>query len=145
MSIVPTVSGKAAGGNIDATGAFLNAALAGTIIALDLEWNARIGKEKEIIIPTAETWTLTDLYYASTAAAGTDVNPVIEVKKDNDRLLDTTNRALSLLVTSNQRPNGLHANLQFEGGSHMTMNAISNAIAGAARTITGTMPYEKYG
>ena len=146
MSMIPTISTKAAGGNISATTAVAIAAVAGDIIALDLQWNPRITKAREIIIPTAESWMLTDLYYASDLAAADPTNPVIEVKKDNDRLLDTSNQALSIKVDSNQRPNGLHGNLVFEGGSHMTMNAILNVDnVTTIKNLNATLPYEKQG
>ena len=145
MSLVPTVSTKAAGGNIVATATIANAAPAGTIVAMQLQWNPRISAAFEIIIPTAESWMLTDLYYNSTIDAGTDVDSQIEIKKDNDRLLDTSKSANSIVVTSQQRPNGLNGNLVFEGGSHMTMNAITSVVAGAQRNLRAITPYEKQG
>ena len=145
MSAIPTTSLKAAGGNIIASNAIADAAAAGTISVMNLQWNPRITAAVEVIIPTAEAWMLVDCYVDSAAGGGTDVNPQIEVKKDNDRLLDTTQRLNSVIVTSNQRPNGLHGNLLFEGGSHMTMNSITSVLAAAARTITAIFPYEKQG
>lgn len=145
MSSIPTTSLKAAGGNIAATAAVANAAAAGTITAMSLQWNPRITATIEVIIPTAEVWMLIDCYAASSADAGVETNPQIEVKKDNDRLLDTTNRLSSVILTSQQRPNGLHGNLLFEGGSHMTMNLITSKVATAARSIEAIFPYEKQG
>lgn len=145
MSGIPTTSLKAAGGNITATNDIANAAAAGTISAMSLQWNPRITAAVEVIIPTAEVWMLIDCYVDSAADAGTDVFPQIECKKDNDRLLDTTNRLNSVILTSNQRPNGLHGNLIYEGGSHMTMNSITSKVAAAARSIIAIFPYEKQG
>ena len=145
MSAIPITSMHAAGGNIQLTAAIANAAPAGTIASMNLQWSARIAAAAEIIIPTAETWMLVDLYANSATDAGTDVNPQIEIRKDNDRLLDTSQFLNTVLVTSNQRPNGLHGNLVFEGGSHMTANAITSVVAGAARNILAITPYEKQG
>lgn len=145
MSAIPTTSLKSAGGSIIATADIANAAAAGTIAAMDLSWNPRGDKQKEIILPTSEAWMLVDCYVDSSAGAGTDVNPVIEIRKDQDRLLDTSQRLNSVLVTSNQRPNGLHGNLLFEGGSHMTMTAITTNDSGGARNINAIFPFEKQG
>lgn len=145
MAMIPTVSTKAAGGNIAATVVLTNALAAGSIFPLELQWNPRVPAAVEIIIPTAESWMLTDLYFAGTEEAGDETNPQVEIKKDNDRLLDTSNKAASLLVTSTQRPNGLHGNLVFEGGSHMTMNVITSTLSTSAHNFDATIPYEKQG
>ncbi|MDA8040855.1 MAG: hypothetical protein MPJ22_00335 [Pirellulales bacterium] len=137
------VSTKAAGGNILLTCAYASSAAAGTVVPMDLQWSPRIGAQKEIIIPTSEEWLLVDLYVNSATDAGVDVNPQVEFKKDNDRLLDTSNFLNTVIVTSNQRPNGLHGNLSYQGGSHMSAQAISSAEAGAARSIKCVAPYEK--
>lgn len=136
---------KAAGGNIIITAAYLNGATAGTIVAAELQWNARIPAAAEIIIPISEYWLLTDLFVNSSADAGTEINPQVEFRKDNDRLLDTSQFLDTVIVTSNQRPNGLHAGLGYEGGSHMTANMISSVAATAARSVKAVAPYEKTG
>lgn len=141
----PSTSFKAAGGNIEVSATAANGAAAGTIYAADLQWNPRLSSVKEIIIPISESWMLTDLYAASAVDAGTDTNPQLEFRKDNDRLLDTSQRLALVIVTSNQRPNGLHGNLLYEGGSHMTSNVITTAAAAAERSIKAIAPYEKSG
>ncbi len=145
MSSIPQTSFKSAGGTIICKASFASGDAAGTEEIADMTWSARLGSQKEIIIPTSESWMLTDLYTNSSTTAGTDVNPQIEIRKDNDRLLDTSNFLDSITVGSNQRPNGLHGNLIFEGGSHMTMTAISSAAAAAARSTSWLVPYEKQG
>ena len=140
---MPITSTKSAGGNLQLSCNFANAAPAGTVIPMDLLWSSRIGSQKEIIIPTSEEWLLTDLFCNSATDAGTDVNPQVEFKKDNDRLLDTSQLLNTVIVTSNQRPNGLHGNLSYEGGSHMSAQAVSTKLAGGARSILAIAPYEK--
>ena len=144
-AVLPTTSVKAAGGNILATASYASGDDAGTIKAMNLQWNPRLTAAAEIIIPTSESWMLVDLYANSAADAGTDVNPQIELRKDNDRLLDTSQFLETVIVTSNQRPNGLHGNLVYEGGSHMTANSISSEDAAAARSVKAVIPYEKQG
>lgn len=139
------VSTKAAGGTVKVTASFANAAAAGTVVACDLEWSPTIGKQKEIIIPTSEYWLFTDLYTNNAAGAGTDVNPEIEFYKDADRILDRSQPLNTVIVTSAQRPNGLHGNLQYEGGTHMSAKAVSSVLAAAARTILAIAPFEKRG
>lgn len=145
MSAIPTTSLKAAGGNIQIRATLANAAVAGTIAQASLQWTPRVAAAAEIIIPTSELWLLTDLYCNSTANAGTDVSPQVNFYKDNDRLLDSSHYLLSVLVTSNQRPNGLHGNLQYEGGSHMSATVLTSVVAGAARAVLAIAPYEKSG
>ena len=136
-------STKSAGGNLQLSCAFANAAPVGTVVPMDLVWSARIGSQKEIIIPTSEEWLLVDLFCTSAANAGTDVVPAVEFKKDNDRLLDTSQLLSTVVVTSNQRPNGLHGNLSYEGGSHMSAQAVSTEVPQAARNVKAVAPYEK--
>lgn len=145
MSAIPITSTKAAGGNVLITGSAANALAAGSIIQASLQWTPRITAATEIIIPTSELWLLTDLYVNNAAGAGTDINPQVLFYKDNDRLLDSSHYLLSVLVSSNQRPNGLHGNLQYEGGSHMTATLLTSVVAGAARTVLAIAPYEKSG
>ncbi|MDA8030472.1 MAG: hypothetical protein MPJ22_00385 [Pirellulales bacterium] len=140
MSIVST---KAAGGNLRITASIASGATGGTVVPADLEWSSRIGTAKEIIIPTSEEWLLTDLFCNSATDAGVDVLPVVEFKKDNDRLLDTSQLLNVVVVTSNQRPNGLHGNLSYEGGSHMSAQILTSETAAAARSIKAIAPYEK--
>ena len=83
-AVLPTTSVKAAGGNILATASYASGDDAGTIKAMNLQWNPRLTAAAEIIIPTSESWMLVDLYANSAADAGTDVNPQIELRKDND-------------------------------------------------------------
>lgn len=135
---------KSAGGSIIYTASIANAAVAGTQAEADIQWNLKISATKEVIIPTAETWILTDLFAASTADAGTDVNPVLEFYKDSDRKLDNSKFLLTVLVSNNARPNGLNANLEYEGGSHMTATFITSVAAGAARSLKAIAPFEKY-
>ena len=135
---------KSAGGSIIYTAAFANAAAAGTQIQASIQWNLQITAATEVIIPTAETWILTDLFVASAADGGTDINPVIEFYKDSDRKLDNSKFLNTVIVTSNSRPNGLNANIEYEGGSHMTATVISSVVAGAARNVKAVAPFEKY-
>lgn len=146
MSSIGQTSLKAAGGNIIVTGSVPANAAAGTIIAADLQWNARIAAAPEIIIPISEYWLLTDLFVNTATEGGTAVAPQCEFRKDNDRLLDTSQFFTSVLVGSNQRPNGLHAGLGYEGGSHMTANLITSILNGApVLPIKAIVPYEKTG
>lgn len=136
---------KAAGGSIIATASVANADPAASIYPMSLQWTPSIAAASEIIIPAQELWTLKDLYVTSSENAGMDIIPQINIKKDNDRLLDTSEYLDVVLVTSNSRPNGLHANLEFEGASHMTMDLITSVVAGAARAVRAIVPYEKSG
>ena len=145
MSAIPTTSLKAAGGNIRITGSVPDASAGGTIVQANLQWTPRVAAAAEIIIPTSELWLLTDLYVNSTANAGAETDPQINFYKDNDRLLDSSHYLLSVLVTSNQRPNGLHGNLQFEGGSHMSATFLTSVLSTAVRPIAALAPYEKSG
>ena len=135
---------KSAGGSILYTAAFANAAVAGTQVQASIQWNLALSATKEVIIPTAETWILTDLFAASAADAGTDINPIVEFYKDADRKLDNSKFLNTVLVANTSRPNGLNANLEYEGGSHMTAIVISSVVAGAARNVKAVAPYEKY-
>ena len=145
MSAIPTTSLKAAGGNVLITAAIPDATAAGSIIQASLQWTPRLVAAKEIIIPTSELWLLTDLYTNSTANAGDVTNPQVNFYKDNDRLLDSSHFLLSVLVTSNQRPNGLHGNLQYEGGSHMSATLLTSILAAKASPVLAIAPYEKSG
>jgi len=136
---------KAAGGSIIATATVPNATAAASILPMNLQWTPSIGAANEIIIPAQELWLLKDLYVTSSANAGTDIIPQINIKKDNDRLLDSSEYLDVVLVTSNSRPNGLHANLEFEGASHMTMDLVTSVVAGAERAVRAIIPYEKSG
>lgn len=140
-----SIAVKAAGGNIRVTATIPNATPAGRIIAASLQWTPVIPAAAEIIIPTQELWLLKDCYVTSDANAGGQTNPVLNIKKDNDRLLDTSEILNVVNVTSAQRPNGLHANLQFEGGTHMTIEAVIGVAATAARAISAIVPFEKSG
>ena len=135
---------KSAGGSILYTGSIANAAAAGTIEEADIQWNLKITASKEVIIPTAETWILTDLFVSSAADGGNETNPVLEFYKDSDRKLDNSKFLNTVLVTNTSRPNGLNANLEYEGGSHMTATFITSAAASAARSIKAVAPFEKY-
>ena len=140
----PQTSLKAAGGNITITAAFADDQAVGSIVACQLQWNARIAATPEIIIPISEYWLLTDLF-ASSPTDATPNNPQIEFRKDNDRLLDTSQFLLNVLITAQQRPNGLHAGLGYEGGSHMTANAITTTSNVASANMKAIAPYEKTG
>lgn len=135
---------KSAGGSILYTAAIANAAAAATIAEATIQWNLKITGTKEVIIPTAETWILTDLFASSAADAGNETNPVLEFYKDSDRKLDNSKFLNTVLVSNTSRPNGLNANLEYEGGSHMTATFITSAVATAARNIKAIAPYEKY-
>lgn len=146
MSNIAT-SLKSAGGNITITALSAVSEPAGTIKVCNLQWNPRIPAATEVIIPISEYWLLTDLFIAKSTDDGS-AEPVIEFKKDNDRLLDTSQQLNVVLVTSAQRPNGLHAGLGYEGGSHMTANSISGVAIGAAEanlSIKAVAPFEKTG
>ena len=145
MSAIPTTSLKAAGGNLQIRAALTAALVAGSIVQASIQWTPRIAAANEIIIPTSELWLLTDLYTNSTANAGGEANPQVNFYKDNDRLLDSSHYLLSVLVTSNQRPNGLHGNLQYEGGSHMSATVLTSAADAAVQAVLAIAPYEKSG
>ncbi len=137
---------KAAGGNIIISVALPSTTPAGSILGANLQWNARIPASAEIIIPISEYWLLTDLFVNSATDAGTEANPQVEFRKDNDRLLDTSQYLNVVTVTSAQRPNGLHAGLGYEGGSHMTANVITSVVVGGTdRAVRAIAPYEKTG
>lgn len=137
------VSTKAAGGTVLATASIPDASPAGYETPLNLKWNPREQSTQTVIIPIGESWTFIDLYVINSAGAGTDVQPTIEIKKDQDRVLDYSEYLDAVQVGSNQRPNGLHGFLTYEGASQLSMKVITTELAAAARTIKAFVPYEK--
>ena len=143
MSAVNT---KSAGGIIFATASVPNGAAAGSIIAMDLKWSPLVGSSKEVIIPANELWEIKDAYCISAADAGAaDVLPQVNLKKDNDRIMDTSEILDAVVVSNTSRPNGLHANVRYEGASHISADLIINDAASAAREIRVIFPFEKSG
>ena len=145
------VSTKAAGGTLTITAtktAAAGAVAVGTVFNCDLRWDPRVAVKREIIIPISELWLLTDLYIASQAATGDYAggNPILEFRKDTDRVLDYSQPVDNVFVGLNARPNGLHANLQYEGGTHMSVNGIVTVLTAAgAGALAAYAPYEKKG
>ena len=143
MSMINT---KSAGGIILATASIANGAAAGTITALDLKWSPLVGASKEVIIPANELWEIKDAYVITAVDAGSgDILPQVNLKKDNDRIMDTTEILDAIVISNTSRPNGLHANVRYEGASHISADVITNAAATAARALRIVFPFEKSG
>ena len=142
------VSTKAAGGTlrIKYTITGTDAVTAGTRLNCKMTWDAALPDQDEIIIPTSEFWMFTDLYAPNgfDAQAG---NPEVEFYKDADRILDRSQPAETVLVNLNSRPNGLHGNLQYEGGSHLTCKVVLTEDTAASKNGDYVLfaPYEKRG
>lgn len=136
---------KAAGGIIIATATIANNQAVGSIIPMNLKWNPSVSPEKEVIIPANELWELKDAYCIIAGDAAANFLPQINVKKDQDRIMDVT-EILSAIVISNQsRPNGLHANIRYEGASHMSMDLVVNGTNATGVNVRVIFPFEKSG
>ena len=140
----PMTAQKAAGGTLTLAASFANGAVAGTRVNMTIQWDPSITAANFYIIPDSEYWLITDCWAASAAGAGTDVNPIIEFYKDQDRVLDRSRPMNAVIITSAQRPPGLNSNLGYQGGSHLTCKAVSTAAAAAARSVTVYATYEKH-
>ena len=140
------MSATAAGGSLRITKAIPNPTSSGTVLTADLVWTASVPKASEIIIPISEMWLITDCYIISTgSSAAQNTEAQLRFKKDNDRILDISELLIVTNVASQQRPNGLHSNLQYEGGSHMQVDVVVNATTNEANTIAAFAPFEKTG
>ena len=143
MSMVNT---KSAGGIIIATASVASGAAAGTISAMDLKWSPLVGASKEVIIPANELWEIKDAYVISATDAGSgDVIPQVNLKKDNDRIMDTTEILDAVVISNTSRPNGLHANVRYEGASHISADLITNKLSTGAANLRVIFPFEKSG
>ena len=148
---------KAAGGVILAQTSITFAANekipAGTKYDLDLKWNPDATPQTTIIIPANETWELKDLYLSTTLppgvlAAGFSASQV-KIKKDADRIMDYSEVLAAVITTNPGRPNGLHANITYEGASQLsaeiqTTAEMSNGAQIATVLLTILIPYEKH-
>ena len=140
------MSAVSAGGTITLTAAFTNGAPVGTIVPCNIKWSTTVSAENEVIIPISEMWLLTDCYVTSATNAGDQADVQLRFKKDSDRLMDTSEILGTVLTSSNARPNGLHGNLQYEGGTHMQVEATNNVQTNVAdRSIRAYCPFEKMG
>ena len=139
------MSAVSAGGVITLTADFTASAPVGTIVPCNIKWSTTVSAENEIIIPISEMWLLTDCYVTSIGNAGNDVDCQLRFKKDSDRLMDTSEILATVVTSYNARPNGLHGNLQYEGGTHMQVEATNNVLSTTARKIRAYCPFEKMG
>ena len=139
------MSAVSAGGTITLTAAFVANAEVGTIVPCNIKWTTTVAAENEVIIPISEMWLLTDCYVTSAANGGGDFDAQLRFKKDSDRLMDTSEILKTVVTSSNARPNGLHGNLQYEGGTHMQVEATNNVKHTSAANIRAYCPFEKMG
>jgi len=137
-----SMNGKAAGGTLLLEGSFSAGATAGTIAQADIKWNAKQAAAKLVQLPISETWQITDLYVTS-ATNATSNDPVVEFYKDTERLLDISKPLGTVIVSSAQRPNGLNADLRYEGGSQLSAQFVSLVTNAAASTPKAQASYEK--
>ena len=147
---------KAAGGVILATAVIPFTAgqkiPAGTKYDLNLKWNPDATPQKTIIIPANETWELKDLYLSTELVAGPLAMGFsasqVKIKKDADRIMDYSEVLAAVITTNPGRPNGLHANITYEGASQLsaeiqTTAEMTQAAAGSV-TLIVLIPYEKH-
>ena len=80
--------------------------------------------QSEIFVPTTENWVLTDMYVTTTAFATTG-DPMIQFIKDRGITMGTSGVLSTSLVTNNTRPRFLPSPIGFEGGTILSMQAIS--------------------
>lgn len=134
--------GKAAGGTLKFESDFGANAAVGTSIVSDITWDPQQASAKIVYIPNAETWLLTDVYAVS-ATEATSFNPIVSFFKDTDRKLDNSKPLNTVIVTSAQRPNGLNADLEYEGGSQMIVKMVNLIAHGTAADAIAYASYEK--
>ena len=139
------MSAVSAGGTITLTATIPNASPIGTIVPCNIKWSTTVAAQNEVIVPISEMWLLTDCYVTSTSNGGGQADAQLRFKKDSDRLMDTSEILTTVVTSSNARPNGLHGNLQYEGGTHMQVEATNNVLTDAARSIRAYCPFEKMG
>ena len=140
------MSAVSAGGVITLTAQIKQNAVVGTIVPCNIKWSTTVAAQNEVIIPISEMWLLTDCYVTSKANGGEDQDAQLRFKKDSDRLMDTSEILVTVVTSSNARPNGLHGNLQYEGGTHMQVEATNNVQTDQAnRNIRAYCPFEKMG
>ena len=140
------MSAVSAGGTISVSGTFAANAPIGTIVASSIKWTTTVTAQNEVIIPISEMWLITDCYCTSAGNAGGTSDVQLRFKKDNDRLMDTSEILGTVLTSSNARPNGLHGNLQYEGGTHMQVEGTNNVVAASGNlTYKAYCPFEKMG
>ena len=82
------------------------------------------GGRTEQFVPTTENWVLTDMYVTTTAFATTG-DPMIQFIKDRGITMGTSGVLSTSLVTNNTRPRFLPSPIGFEGGTILSMQAIS--------------------
>ena len=148
---------KAAGGVILATATISIGSAAGKIPAgtkydLNLKWNPDATPQTTIIIPANETWELKDLYLSTELpggplAMGFSASQV-KIKKDADRIMDYSEVLAAVITTNPGRPNGLHANITYEGASQLSAEIQTTAemdfSANQSVTLIVLIPYEKH-
>lgn len=134
--------GKSAGGTIKFESDFAASAAVGTTVVADILWDPQQASAKIVYIPNAESWLLTDVYAVS-ATEATSFNPIVVFFKDTDRRLDNSKPLNTIIVTSAQRPNGLNADLEYEGGSQMIVKMINLVAHGTAADAIAYASYEK--
>jgi len=139
------LSAVSAGGTISLTATIKNTSPIGTIVPCNIKWSTTISAENEVIIPISEMWLITDCYVTSAANGGGTADVQLRFKKDSDRLMDTSEILGTVVTTFNARPNGLHGNLQYEGGTHMQVEATNNVQHTSAANIRAYCPFEKMG
>jgi len=134
--------GKSAGGTIKFESDFSASAAVGTSVVADILWDPQQASAKIVYIPNAESWLITDVY-ANSATEATSFNPIVVFFKDTDRRLDNSKPLNTIIVTSAQRPNGLNADLEYEGGSQMIVKMINLVAHGTAADAIAYASYEK--
>ena len=139
------MSAVSAGGTITLTATFATNVPVGTIVPCNIKWSTTVSAENEVIIPISEMWLITDCYVTSNTNAADPLDVQLRFKKDSDRLMDTSEILVTVLTTANARPNGLHGNLQYEGGTHMQVEATNNVQNNTAPKVRAYCPFEKMG
>lgn len=137
-----SMNGKAAGGTLLLSTTYPANSNDGDVRQADIKWNPKQASTKLVQIPISETWQITDIY-ATSATDATTNNPVVEFYKDTERLLDISKPLGTILVGSAQRPNGLNADLRYEGGSQLSAQFVALADNSASATAKAQASYEK--
>ena len=86
-----------------------------------------VGAQNMFVIPSTETWFITDIYVKSSPA----IDVVLRIKKNRDYKLETP-PVSALLVSNPSRPQ--LPVLMFEPNSQLSVEAINLAAGGASAT-----------
>ena len=133
-----------AGGTIQATATIPASAAIGQAVICTLLYDPSYATDTLVTIPQTERWRLTDVWIRAAADAGITTNCEIHFKKDVDRTVDRSKPLAVVLITAAQRPNGLNADIEYEGGSQLSMFAVPTVANDAtADSVVAYIPYEK--